>query len=270
MRVAIILSRIAAALAAVASAGGLVLPDLYRDNTWITSAWRGNDLVTLGLAVPLLLAGLARARGSGRGQLVWLGMLAYLVYGYAYYLFGAAFNRFFLLYVAIFALSILALLHAVSALDIQALGRAFGRRTPARALAAYLLLLAVGLGGAWVAVCLGFVVTGRVPAAIVASGHPTGIVFALDLSLLVPGFLLAGLWTWRRQPRGFVLAAVMSIKGATYTLALAAASVVAARAGVAGAGAEIPLWAALTAVNAVACALLLGNFQAPALRASPA
>lgn len=271
MRAAKILSIIIAVLAALASAGGLTVPDLYRDNTWITSAWRGTDLVTLLVAVPLLVGGLALgSRGSRRAQLVWLGMLAYLVYGYAYYLFGAAFNRFFLIYVAIFALASLALVFAVVHLDVWAISGSFRRRTPVRVIAGYMLLIAVGLGGAWTAASFAFVVNGNVPAPIVASGHPTGIVFALDLSLLVPGFALGGVWLWKRQPRGYVLGAIMTIKGATYTLALASASVVAARAGVAGAAAEIPLWLGLTAAGLVACGLLLGNIQrAPGGAAAP-
>jgi hypothetical protein len=263
MRAARIISIFIASLAAVASAGGLLIQDLYRDNTWITSAWRGTDLVTLLVAAPLLLVGLVLAgRGSRRGELVWLAMLAYMVYGYAYYLFGAAFNRFFLLYVAIFALASLALLFALTHLDVAEVGRGFRERTPVRVVAGYMLLVAVGLGGAWTAASLGFVFTGQVPAPIAASGHPTGIVFALDLSMLVPGFGLGGVWLWRRQARGYLLGAVMTIKGATYTLALASASVVAARAGVAGASAEIAVWLVLTAAGLVACGLLLGNMHA--------
>jgi hypothetical protein len=62
----------------------------------------------------------------------------------------------------------------------------------------------------------------------------------------------------------------VTVKGATYTLALASASVVAARAEGSGAAAEIPLWLSLTAAGLVACGLLLGNVRggadAPARR----
>src|SRR5689334_20342185 len=94
-RASFVLASAIAVLAAVASAGGLLIHRLYRDNTWVTAAWHGNDLVTLAAAVPLLIGGLVFARrGSQRAVLVWLGMLAYILYGYAFYLFGAAFNRF--------------------------------------------------------------------------------------------------------------------------------------------------------------------------------
>jgi len=41
-----------ALLATVASAGGLFLPHLYRDNAFVVSAWKGTDLITLVVAVP--------------------------------------------------------------------------------------------------------------------------------------------------------------------------------------------------------------------------
>ena len=63
-------------LAVVASAGGLLLKGIYRDNAFVTTTWLGNDAVTLFLAVPILVIALIfSARGSQRAQLVWLGAL---------------------------------------------------------------------------------------------------------------------------------------------------------------------------------------------------
>jgi hypothetical protein len=56
----------------------------------------------------------APASGSTRGMLIWLGLLAYALYNYAFYLFGAAFNALFLVYVAAFATPALALVAALS------------------------------------------------------------------------------------------------------------------------------------------------------------
>jgi hypothetical protein len=260
-----LLSALIAILAGTASAGGLLIGDLYRDNMWVTSAWHGNDLITLAVAVPVLVAALVLClRGSARAQLVWLGMLAYMLYGYAFYLFGAAFNRFFLIYAALFGLSIFAMVFALPGVDAVGISQRFRATTPVRWVGGYMVITALGLGGAWIAMSLTFVVTGRMPQPIVASDHPTGVVFALDLSLLVPGLMLAGVWLWRHRPWGYVLGVMMNVKGATYTLGLTVASVVAARAGVTGASAEIPIWLCLTLVNLTASALLLGHMQARA------
>ena len=102
-----------AVLDLVASAGGLFFDNLYRDNAFVTAVWRGNDVVTLLVAVPLLMiAFLLTKRGAKQALLIWLGLLDVILYAYAFYLFAAAFNWFFLIYVALFTSSIFALLHA--------------------------------------------------------------------------------------------------------------------------------------------------------------
>jgi crotonobetainyl-CoA:carnitine CoA-transferase CaiB-like acyl-CoA transferase len=83
-----------AALMAVQSAAGVLVPSVDRDTGCVTAAWYGNDVVTALVAVPLLVGSLlAVRRGSLRGQLVWYAMLGCAVYNYAYYLFGAAARR---------------------------------------------------------------------------------------------------------------------------------------------------------------------------------
>lgn len=146
LRPAYILSAIIAILATVASAGGLFLGDLYRDNTFVTSLWTGNDLVTLVVAVPMLVAALILSmRGSQRAHLVWLAMLDYTLYNYAFYLFAAAFNWFFLIYVALFTLSIFALIFGLVNIDVNGISQKFRARTPVKWISGYMLFVAVGL-----------------------------------------------------------------------------------------------------------------------------
>jgi len=71
-----------AALMAIASAFGLFASGTYHDNDWARSSFRGNDLVSLAFAVPLLLGSLVMARhGSVKAHVVWLGTLAYTLIG---------------------------------------------------------------------------------------------------------------------------------------------------------------------------------------------
>ena len=133
LRPVYILSAIIAILATLASAGGLSLNNLYRYNTFVTSLLGGNDLVTLIVAVPLLVAALVISmRGSDRAKLVWLAMLNYMLYNYAFYLFAAAFNWFFLIYVALFTLSIFALIFGLVNIDANRIGQKFRDRTPVK------------------------------------------------------------------------------------------------------------------------------------------
>lgn len=257
---AYVLSALILVLTIAATAGGLLVDGLYRDNAFATAAWKGTDLATLAVGVPLLALALTFSlRGSFRAQLIWLGMLDYTLYNYAYYLFGTAFNALFLVYVALFTLSILALIFALANVDVGSIRRHFRDRTPVRGIAAYLLFVAAGIGGLWIAQSLSFVVTGQVPEFITKVAHPTSIVFALDLSLVVPFLVLGAIWLWQRRPWGYLLAAIMSVKGAVYMLALAAVSLAAMRAGFPKAGGELPLWGLLAAGFVVASLFLLLN-----------
>jgi hypothetical protein len=223
LRTAQLLTVLIIPLVLVASAGGLFLEGLYRDNLWASSQFRGSDLVRLAVVVPIFAAALAMSlRGSKRALLVWLGMLWLTLYDYAFYLFGAAFNEFFLIYAALFSLSILALVFALAKVDAEEIGRRFRARTPVRWIGGYMLLIAAFLGGLWTMQSLGFIVTGQPPQSLVASGHPTEIIFALDLSLLVPGMILGAVWLWRRRPWGYVVAAIMMVKGTLDPLTLIA------------------------------------------------
>ena len=240
----------------LASIGGHLIEGVYRDNEFVVSLWRGNDLVTLVAAVPLLISAIIFARrGSVRGQLVWLGMLAYALYNYAFYLFAAAFNELFLFYVGIFTLSIYALIFALINTDAEKIAGRFRLQTPVKLIGGYMLFIAAGLSFLWIGSSLRFVATGIVPADIIMTEHPTGIVYALDLSLLVPVLILGGVWLWRREAWGFVLAAMSLIKGATYTLVLTVTSLYAAN------YSETPIWLSVTAASLLAIGFLLGNLK---------
>ena len=255
------LSVFIAVLAAAASVGGLFFSGLYRDNALITCAWRGNDFVTLILAVPgLLVSMLLALRGSQRALLIWAGMLGYMLYNYVFYLYGAAFNVFFLMYVLLFALSMYALILVVTKLDIPAIHRQFSARTPVKWVGGFMVFFAVLLGGMWITMSLSFVFTGIVPQPILQTGHPTGVVFATDLSLLVPAMALGGVLLWRRKNWGYALSAIVLIKACTYGLAMITMSVF-TYIELGTVDPFIMLWIFLSAGCLASCGLLLGNMR---------
>jgi len=100
LRAPSVLTAILGVVVLAQSSLGLLLPHQYRDAEWINAGWTGNDWTTLVLAVPLLsIAPRLARRGSVAVLLVWLGVLGYAAYNGAFYLFGAALNVFFPLYV---------------------------------------------------------------------------------------------------------------------------------------------------------------------------
>jgi hypothetical protein len=249
------LSAVIAALMTFASLGGLFIDGLYRDNTWSTAAYRGGDLATLLLAVPVLVVALVLARrGSDRARLVWLGVLAYNVYNYAFYLFGTAFNDFFLLYAALEALSLITVAGAIS--PVLAVPRT-ARRVPARLVAGYMAVVGAVFAAMWIAQTVRYLTDGTLPKVIAQSGIHTSIVFALDLTLIVPAFLIGAVLLWRGHPAGVVFGVAMNVLGVLYMASLAAAGGFQAHAGISGASWAGPPWIELALTSLAACWLLL-------------
>jgi len=255
LKVPYILSALIAALMVVQSALGLLFQDAYRDVAWIRATWLGNDWVTLVLGVPLMLAALVLARQSStRGLLLWLGMLGYSIYNYTYYLFGAALNAFFPLYVVLMVLSVAALILALSHLDVPEVAAQFGLRTPVRLIGGYFAFVGVGLAFAWLAQWAAFAFAGK-PTSIEPEAFK--LIAALDLTLMATGLATGGILLWRRNGWGYVIAAIAGIQGALYLLVLAVNSAVAVRRGLAEAPGQLPVWGTLFVVTAAAASLLL-------------
>ena len=249
---AYILSAIITILMIVASLGGLLLDNLYQDNHFVTSRWYVNDLVTLLVAVPMFATALFLARrGSQRAQLVWLGMLAYTLYNYGFYLFGAALNSFFLVYAALFTLAIFALIFGLASLKVEAMAEHFNPHIPVKWISGYVLFVALFLGGFWIALSLNYVLTKEIPPMVVAVDSHTNLTAALDLSMVVSFGLLAAIWLWKHEPWGYVLATIWNLNGAVYNLVLSASTVL-----VVEEGASVELWSATLWMSiSIACSV---------------
>ncbi len=262
-----LLSVLIAVLAVTASAGGLLLENLYRDNPFVTAVWKGNDAVTLFAAVPLLVLSLILAkRGSQRAQLIWLGSLDVILYNYAFFLFAARLNDFFLIYAALFTLPIFALIFGLTRVDAGSVKSNFREKTPVKWIAGYLIFVAAGLTAVYLIQFFGFVVDDQVPAIVLLTEHPTNVVPALDFSLVIPWLVLGGVWLWQRRPWGYVIGSILVVKGAVYMLSLTAASVWPALTGFPESASEIPLWGSLWAGFMICSGLLLGNIKKSAAK----
>ena len=256
--IAVVLTALIVALMISASVLGIVVDGLYREGPWAREAFRGGDVVTLVLVVPVLIGALLLVRrGSVRATIVWIGGLAYALYNYAYYVFGASFSDAFLIHIAIFSSSIFALVVAVSSLDIAAMAEPFRRPRLARWIGGFLTLVGVGQGGLWMFVIMRYAVTGEVLADIPVRGQH--VVFALDLTLLVPALVVSGVLLWRRTPIGYVAAGIVSVMGSLVLLNLLLAATFQTNADVAGVRAFPPEGVAMTVGMIASMALLLGR-----------
>jgi hypothetical protein len=222
---------------------GRLVEGLYRGAESTAEMLRGYDLVTLLVVAPTLAITLHLARrGSVTAHLVVTSLLGYVVYTYAYYLFGTGFNDLFLLHAAVFSTGLVALGLTLGSLDLTALADRFHPRTRVRPIAGTLGVLAAALGGMWVYFAIDNAVTGDVPTGsrLVETDTVVHLGMALDLTLLVPLYAAAAVLLWRRAPWGFVLAGVALLAGVLHQLSYLVAMLFQVAADVPGAVASDP------------------------------
>ena len=242
-----------ALLMAAQSVLGLALPGQYRDLGYVRETWFGNDLVTLTVFLPVLVRGLVLTdQGSRVGRLLWMGSLGYAVYNEAFYLFGAALNPFFPLYVLAFLASSIALGLALWGAGADELGAGSG--AAARTVGAYFLLVAAGLAVVWIGTWAAHVFAGR-PTPVPPDAFR--LIAAMDLTLMVPALATSGVLLRRRSPWGLVIGAIAGVQASLYLLVLAVNAALFVALAITKAPGEVPLWGALWAVTTAATALLL-------------
>lgn len=248
------LSAVVAALMAAQALLGRLLEGQYRDVAWIRATWFGNDLVTLFVAVPLLVTALVLVRqGSVRALVLWLGILGYGAYNYAYYMLGAAINSFFPLYVVLLVLSVVTLILLVSRID-AAHEVTLQARTPVRAIGGYFVFVAAGLSLAWFGMWAAHVFGGR-PTPVEPEAFK--LVAALDTSLMVPVMASGGVLLWRRNSWGGTVAGIAGVQGSLYLIVLTVNATVAINRGLVEAPGELPVWGVLAVATTAATAALL-------------
>jgi len=234
---------------------------LYYYETVSTAAQAiAQDVVTLLLGIPLLLTALLLARrGSQRGQLLLVGTLAYFLYTYSSYVFGAAYNVIFLVYVALFSLCLFAFILAMMAIDISALPAQFTPKLPRRTIAVFMFVVGLFLIMAWLGRIVPALLSNRTPIGLESS--TTLVIQALDLGLVIPLAILAGILLWRRRPWGYLLTAIVLIKGFTLALAVSAMAVNMMLAGVHVATGEMVMFPTLALVDIGMMVMFLKNVE---------
>jgi hypothetical protein len=266
LRAARVLSAILAALLATASGVGLFVDDLYQEPAAVAAMFRGYDLIALLIIAPLIaVTSLPALRRSVQAQLLWTSGLAFGVYHSALYVFGTEFNDIFLLHVAVFSASIFAFGLAIANLEVPGIANRFVDRTPARLIAAILLLLAATLAVFWIVPSLRFAITGEIPtegSELIAPAAITHLGWVLDLSMLAPAYALAGIMLWRRAPWGFVLATVVLVAGLVQQVAYMTALVFQANADIPGASGFDPFEPVIATPYLIGAVVLLMSIRA--------
>jgi len=201
-----------AILATVTTLSGLFWNGLYSKETVSMGAQAmGQDLVTFLVAIPLLLVSLHLVnRKSLKGQMIWMGSIFYFLYTYASLSFLATYNQLFLVYVAIFSLSLYTFLYALLSLDVKAIRNRIipGKTTTVAGI--FIILMAVMLAFMWLSMILGSLLSGSAPA--VLETYTTLVIQALDLGVLVPAAIITGVLLLKDRAWGYVLMSLLIVK----------------------------------------------------------
>ncbi|NOH01947.1 MAG: hypothetical protein HND47_08250 [Chloroflexi bacterium] len=200
-------------------------------------------------------------KGSVRGKLILAGTLAYFLYTYAAFSFGAAYNIVFLAYVALFTLSLFAFILTLMAIDIPALPGRFSPHLPRRTIVTFLFVVGIFLLFAWL---------GRIVPALLSNQPPIGlesnstlVIQVLDLGLIMPIAFLSGILLWKQRPWGYLLASIVLVKGFTMLLAVSAMAVTMALAGVQVSIGEAIMFPSLALIDIGITTMLLKNVSDP-------
>lgn len=205
-------SIIIAILAIIATTSGLFLKGLYKNDTSsITAQMMGQDLITLTIGVPILILSMYLVnRGSFRGRLIWMGTVFYFLYSYVSMSFLASYNQLFLIYVAIFSISLYTFLGELVTIKVDTVKNMFNNGLASKAAGVFLIIIALALASMWVKMIIEGLLTGTAPASL--ESYTTMVIQALDLGVLVPAAILGGILLLKNEVWGYIIASIFLIK----------------------------------------------------------
>ena len=178
---------------------------IYRyDTIFFSAGFRGNDAVTIFLEIPMLiLAILLYQRGYLRGGFLLAGSLTYVLYNAFSLATSAAYNSLFLLYTFTFTASLFAFGILWSQIDFAALPKQLLPKMPARTSAIYLIIAGSITTLLWLSDILPSLMKGDPPA--LMGPYTTSITYFMDLGIITPLCILAGIWLLRHDTRGYLI-----------------------------------------------------------------
>lgn len=229
----------------------------YWDTVSSAAQMQANDAITLFLALPLLgVSFWLTQKGSLRGRLLLTGTLGFILYTYITMSFGAAYNPFFLIYVALFSLSLFAFVLSMMSFDVDALPARFSQKLPRKWIAGLLFFAAAFLSLAW----LGRIAQTFTPGAVPALENTTSMfIQAMDLGIVVPVCVLSAVLLLRRSPWGYLLASVGLVKFLTLGTAVSLMGLNMARVGVPISPLELVIFSGMALAGIITTIILLKN-----------
>lgn len=201
-----------AILAIIATLSGLFWKGLYKNDTVsIAAQIMGQDLISLVLCVPILLLSLYLiSKDSLKGQLLWMGAIFYFLYTYASNSLLASYNPLFLVYVALFSLSLYTFLYGLMSLDIKTIKNSFSQGVTIKIAGVFVMFMSALLAFMWISMIIESLISGIAPVSL--ENYTTLVIQALDIGVLAPAGIIAGILLLKGRGWGYALTSILIVK----------------------------------------------------------
>ena len=123
--------------------------------------------------------------------------------------FSAAFNRIFLLYAALFSVSLFTFVVALFTMDMEALPKHVLPCLPHRGIAVFLFVVGIGTFLIWLSELIGPMLTGTTPVNL--GPYTTMFTHGFDSAVITPATVLTGIYLLQRKPLGYLFAPLLLV-----------------------------------------------------------
>ncbi|OQP62895.1 hypothetical protein A3860_26665 [Niastella vici] len=189
----------------------LLTPDFYVKETF---NWRiqsvGQDMIDLFIVVPaLIITAMLAYRKKYIADLLWAGVMLYILYTFLIYSFGVHFNRLFLIYCLTLGLSFYSLAWFIYSQIKSPVKFGINKNAVVKVTGIFFLVLSFVFYFLWLSEIIPAVINNRVPKGVTETGLVTNPVQVIDLSVFLPGIFITGFWILKRRPAGFSFAIII-------------------------------------------------------------
>lgn len=251
----------------VTSLGGLLYGSTYARETsvWVAQAI-GQDIINLVLIIPALVVSVLLVRAGKRSAFfVWLGTMMYTAYTFVIYSFGVHFNTLFLIYCWTLGLSVYAVVTLAIRITPAAVKRWFDETRNEHLTSFFVLAAGVVFYLMWLKEDLPAMINDQAPPSLQAIGLLTNPIHVLDLSLILPGFIVTSILLFKKHAFGYLFAPVLLVFAALMDITIAVLIVVMGQRGASDDIRVAVLFAVLTILCLAVLIIFLSHMRKPAL-----
>jgi hypothetical protein len=178
------------------------------------------DYVILAMGIPLLLISLYFAKKSLRGLFMLAGTLGFFLYTYISYAMTANYNNLFLVYVWLMTCSLATFIVVCINIAGYGLENCFAEKHKLKFSGVFMFVMSASVAAMWLERIVPPLLARTTPESV--EHYTTLIIQAMDLGIVIPAMLIAGILTLKRNHVGYFLSVLLSVKALTLLTSITA------------------------------------------------